>query len=409
MIDFLKKLVKLLPIFFTALILAVIVWLSSVSSSDPNQVVTYSNPIPLVILGQNPDLLITDKSASDITVTLRAPRSIHEQISRNFNLVSAQINLSGLMAGTYELTPEVNVRNFKPVQVVEINPAEITISLEQIAQRSHEITLLQTGSLPVSYEASEPVLSSESVQLQGPESKVNEVIDVVAVIDLTNATTTITRIVELRPIDRRGNEVQGVSLNPASITIEVPIRQLVGYRNVFIKIVTTGSIVQGYHLTSLVVNPPSVTIYATDPALVPSMPSFLETEPINLTGAVADFSTNVSLQLQDGIVVVGNQEVTVEIGIDAIETSIQLLDVRVEILNLGTNLRVNISPEIVDLYISGPMNVLETLSAKDIRVTLDLRNRIPGTYQITPDVLLNNSELKLDSILPGTIQVIIWR
>jgi hypothetical protein len=55
------------------------------------------------------------------------------------------------------------------------------------------------------------------------------------------------------------------------------------------------------------------------------------------------------------------------------------------------------------------MNVLETLSAKDIRVTLDLRNRIPGTYQITPDVLLNNSELKLDSILPGTIEVIIWR
>ena len=141
MIDFLKKLVRLLPIFFTALILAIIVWLSSVSSSDPNQVVTYSNPVPLVILGQNPDLLITDKSASDITVTLRAPRSIHEQISRNFNLVSAQINLSGLTAGTYQLTPEVNVRNFKPVQVVEVNPPEVTISLELIAQRSHEITL----------------------------------------------------------------------------------------------------------------------------------------------------------------------------------------------------------------------------------------------------------------------------
>ncbi len=409
MMDFLKRVLKLLPIFLTALILAVIVWVSSVSSSDPNEVVSYTNPVALTILGQNPDLLITEQSASDLTITLKAPRSVHDQISRNFNLISARINLSGLTAGAYNLAPEVDMDGFKPVQVLQINPAEVSITLEQIATKTLDITLLQTGNLPISYEAGEPVLSSNTVELLGPQSRVTEVNDVVTSIDLSDTTTTITRIVELRPIDRRGNIVEGVSLNPTSITVEVPIRQLVGYRNVFIKIVTTGTIAQGYHLTGLLVTPPNVTIYASDPALADEMPSFLDTNPINLSGAYEDFKTNVELQLQDGIVVVGNQQVTVEVGIDAIQSSIQFLDVPVEIINLGRGLTVNISPDKVDLYISGPMNLLEELTADNIRVTLDLSNRSPGTYQLSPDILLNDDELRLDSILPGTIEVVLWR
>ncbi len=409
MMDFLKRVLKLLPIFFTALILAVIVWISSVSSSDPNEVVSYTSPVPLTVLGQNPDYLITQQSASDLTITLKAPRSVHNQITRNFNQISARINLSGLTSGTYDLVPEVDMANFRPVQVLEVSPAEISITLEQMATKTFDISLLQTGNLPISYEAGEAVLTSESVELLGPQSKVSEVNDVVASVDLSNTTTTITRVVELRPIDRRGNLVEGVSLNPTSVTVEVPIRQLVGYRNVFIKIVTTGTIAQGYHLTGLLVNPPNVTIYASDPALADEMPAFLDTTPINLSGAYEDFSMNVELQLQDGIVVVGNQQVTVEVGIEAIQSSTQFVGVPVEIINLDIGLTVNISPDIVDLYISGPMNLLEELTADNIRVTLDLSNRSPGTYQLSPEIFLNDDQLRLDSILPGTIEVVLWR
>lgn len=409
MMDFLKRVLKLLPIFFTALILAVIVWISSVSSSDPNEVVSYTSPVPLTVLGQNPDYLITQQSASDLTITLKAPRSVHNQITRNFNQISARINLSGLTSGTYDLVPEVDMANFRPVQVLEVSPAEISITLEQMATKTFDISLLQTGNLPISYEAGEAVLSSESVELLGPQSKVSEVNDVVASVDLSNTTTTITRVIELRPIDRRGNLVEGVSLNPTSVTVEVPIRQLVGYRNVFIKIVTTGTIAQGYHLTGLLVNPPNVTIYASDPALADEMPAFLDTTPINLSGAYEDFSMNVELQLQVGIVVVGNQQVTVEVGIEAIQSSTQFVGVPVEIINLDIGLTVNISPDIVDLYISGPMNLLEELTADNIRVTLDLSNRSPGTYQLSPEIFLNDDQLRLDSILPGTIEVVLWR
>lgn len=402
----LKKILSLLPIILTALILAIIVWISSVTSSDPNEVVTYTNPIPLTILGQNPDLIISEMSSSNVIITVRAPHSVHEQLSRNINSVNARLNLSGFGAGTYEVTPEIST-TYKPVQIVDISPAEIELTLEQITNKTFDIKLLLAGNLPISYEAQEPVLSTDTVQLLGPESKISEVFDVVANIDLTNVTSTISRNVDLRPIDRRGNVVQDITLNPTNINVEVPIKQLVGYRNVFIKIVTTGSIAQGYHLTSLVVNPPNVTIYASNPAMVGNMPSFLDTAPVNLNGAKEDFSINVPLQIQDGVTVIGSQEVTVEVGIEAIQSSIQLIGIPVEIINLGEGLDATISPQSVDVYISGPMNLLDNVTTESVHVILDLENRTAGTFQLTPIVNLREAELRLDSTLPGTIEVTI--
>lgn len=409
MMEILKKVVKFVPIFLMALVLAIIVWVSSVTSSDPNEIITYSTSVPITVLGQNPDLVIMKQSNTSLTVTLRAPRSVHEKIARNFRLITAQINLSGLGSGDYSLAPELNTSGFKPVQVIEMNPNRIDISLEKMEQKSLEITINTSGSLPVSYEASEPVLSTNEVQIVGPQSLVKQVASVVGNIDLTNATSSISRNVSLRAIDKRGNPVDGVNISPSTVSAEVAIKQLVGYRNVFIKIVTTGTIAQGYHLTSLVVSPPNVTIYASDPELAANMPAFLDTMPINLTGAYDDFNLNVTLQLQDGIVVVGNPEITVNIGIEAIQSSIQLLAVPVDIINMTNGLKVNLSPETVDLYISGPMNLLDQLVAGDIRVVIDLKDRIPGTYQLTPEITLTDSDLHLDSILPGTIEVVLWR
>jgi len=70
-----RKFLNFLPTLVTALVLAIIVWVSSVTASDPNQIITYETPIQLEILGQNPDLLVTHQEVEGVTVTLKAPRS----------------------------------------------------------------------------------------------------------------------------------------------------------------------------------------------------------------------------------------------------------------------------------------------------------------------------------------------
>ena len=63
----------------------------------------------------------------------------------------------------------------------------------------------------------------------------------------------------------------------------------------------------------------------------------------------------------------------------------------------------------MDVYISGPLYLLESLKADSIRALLDLANRAPGTWQIAPTVDLMGLDLRLDSILPATIEVTITK
>lgn len=403
-----RKFVSFLPTLLTALVLAIIVWVSSVTASDPNQIITYETPIKLEILGLNPDLVITYQEVQGVKVTLRAPRSVHARLANDPGLINATINLSGLEAGDHTLTPEVIV-NLRPVQVVEISPATVDLSLEKVASKTMPITLVQTGILPVGYQTRNARLSQSEVKLVGPESLVNTVVEVTATINVSELTSSINRTLDLKPVNEAGVVVEGVVLSPSRVDVSIEVEQLIGYRNVFVKIVTSGSVAQGYHLTSIVVNPPTLTVYASNPDLIRSMPPYIETEPVNLNGAQQSFESRVGLQLPEGIVVIGDQSVLVSVGVEAIYTSTQIIGVPVTAINLAGGLQARLSPQTVDVYISGPMNLLENIGTASVHVTLDLTGLTEGTYQLSPKVELDRPELRLDSTLPGLIEVVITR
>jgi len=404
----LRWIVKFLPTLFTALVLAIIVWVSAVSSADPNEEREYSAPIPITVLGLDPDLVVTGQYDDEVKVSIRAPRSVQERLAANPDAIHAYINLSGLKAGEHTLEPQIAI-DLSPTRVTLVSPSEITLKLENILSKEVPVEIRENGALPIGYTAGTPVLSQDSALVIGPESQVLKVEQVVASVDLSNIITSISRQVELKALDARGVIVSGINLNPTQVTVDIPITQLGGYRNVFVKIVTTGQIAQGFYLTGIMADPPNITIYSTDPELAANMPAFIETTPLNLNGAFESFEKDVSLNLPEGIVVVGDQQVTIKVNISAIQSSILLTGIQVEISNLGQGLKAALSPDRVDIYVSGPLYLLDKLNAADIIVTLDLANKTPGTYQLIPTVTLADSAINLDSILPASIEVVISR
>ncbi len=403
-----RKFLSFLPTLLTALVLAIIVWVSSVTASDPNQTITYDIPVKLEMLGQNPDLVITHQQVQGVNVTLRAPRSVHARLAGDPSLINANINLSGLEAGDHSLTPEVIV-DLKPVQVVEISPDSVNLSLEKVASKTLPVSLVQTGTLPVGYQTRSVKLSQTEAKLIGPESLVETVVEIAATIDISELTTNIRRTLDLKPLNEAGIVVEGIVLSPNRVDVTINVEQLVGYRNVFVKIVTSGSVAQGYHLTSIVVDPPTLTVYAENPDLIRGMPAYIETEPVNLNGAQQSFESRAGLQLPEGIVVIGDQSVLVSVGVEAIYNSTQIIGVPVSAINLAEGLQAEFSPLTVDVYISGPMNLLENIGTTSVFVTLDLTGLTEGTYQLSPKVELDRPELRLDSSLPGLIEVVITR
>ena len=82
-----------------ALVLGFAVWMSAVTAADPDETRTPLT-VPLEIIGQDPSLIITNDIPASVEVSLRAPRSIWEQLTTQENAVRAIIDLSTLSAGS---------------------------------------------------------------------------------------------------------------------------------------------------------------------------------------------------------------------------------------------------------------------------------------------------------------------
>lgn len=401
-----RKLLSNLPTLLTALIFAIGVWIFAVTQADPTVTQTYPQPLDIEVIGLDPTLTIVNEISEQVKLTVRAPSSIFKQLESDRNLINVTLDLSGLDSGVHTLKPQVNI-SLSPAEVVRIDPSTVFVKLDSIISQQFEVQVNMIGNPAIGFDVEAPELSNETVTISGPESVVNSINQVVAEVNIVDASEDIQRTVDLVAFDAQGNKVQGLIMNPNSVQVFIPVSQRGGYRTVVVRIVTSGQIASGYRLTNIFSNPPTVTIFSSDPELVDSIPGFVETTPINLNGADDDMEIRVSLNLPEGINVVGSQNVTVMIGIEPIQSSISFSNIPIQIEGLGEGLSATVSPESVDVFLSGPVDLLERLSPSTLVVIINLEDREPGTYTLAPVVQLENEEINVDAILPNTIEVTI--
>lgn len=402
----LRKITKNLPSLLAALFFAVVVWVYAVTASDPTETRTYPQTLKMDIIGLDPDLMIVNEIEEEVTLSLRAPATILDQLENERSLISVTLDLSGLQAGVHTLTPQVNI-GLSPAEVIKLNPSSIFIKLESVVTETFPIETKTLGNPAIGFELQTAELGSTDALVSGPESLVNAIERVVVEIDVENVTEDVQRTAEVIALDAEGNAIEGMSINPSPIQVTLPVVQRGGYDTVVVKIVTSGQIATGYKLTNIYALPAAVLIFSSDPELVDSIPGYVETTPINLNGANEDMEVQVSLNLPEGVIVVGSQFVVVQIGIDPIESSISLPNIPIQIEGLGPGLTAEVSPETVDVYLSGPLDLLEGLDPATIVVMIDLTDRGAGTYQLAPEVILDNTEVKVDAISLNTIEVTI--
>jgi len=401
-----RWLAKNIRTFILALVLAIAVWISAVTSADPDEVRIYPGTIPLEVVGQDPSLIITSKLPTTVEVTLRAPRSVWEQLTAIDRSVQAILDLSGLSAGehTVEVQPRLLVR---PVQIVLTNPASVTVMLEPNATRTLPIDLLLSGQPAVGYQAGEVALDPKEIVISGPQSIVDRVVRARLPVSLDGAREGIDQSTAVQVLDEKNAVVRGLTITPDSIHVTIPISQQGGFRDVAVKVVVQGQQAAGYRVENVSVFPPVVTVFASNPELVNSLPGVVETQPLDLKGGKEDITTRLALNLPENITLVGAQTVQVTVGISPIQTSITLSNQTINVIGLTEGMAVQVLPQTVDVIISGPLPVLDAFTPQDVIITVDVTGLDLGTHQLTPkvDVLVDN--VLVESILPGTIEVVL--
>lgn len=406
MISALRLFWKYVPSLILAFALAVAVWISAVTASDPNEERIYARQLNIESIGQDPNLMMVENNFKPITLTLSAPRSVHERILSEQVAVRAIVDLSGLGIGSHSIPVQIQV-GIRPVGIVSYTPRIVTIRLEKLARHSLSVRLIQQGEVAVGFQAGPPVLSDTEITVVGPESVVNRVVEIRAILDQTRLNENITRTLPLQAVDANGQPITGITLIPDKVTVSQAITQRGGYRNVVVKVIPTGKIANGYRLTNITVSPPAVTVFSTNPTLVNNLPGFVEIAPLLLNGVKDDFDIRLPLNLPEGISVVGEQTVLVQVSVASIEGSVTLSNIKVEVTGLRDGLGGKTSPEAVDVILSGPLPVLETLKPENLRVYVDMTEQRIGTYQRQPKIELRISGIVVESILPESLEVIV--
>ena len=399
----LRWLVSNLSTMVLALVLAVVVWISAVTAANPN--IEQTRSVPLDLIGLDPDMMVVGNVATQVRVTLEAPSSVMDSMSASEKAVQAWVDISGLEPGTHDLEVQVQINpSYRPVRRSSVIPEIVSITLEPLLTRTYPVNLEVTGEPAVGYQKGRLNSEPSSITISGAASLVTQIEEVNASMDISGATETIERDVALVAVDQNGKPVSGVTITPSDVSVTQPIFLQGGYRNVIVRVVTTGQPANGYKLTNITVSPLNMVVFSSDPQLVNDLPGYVETEPVDLTDAVDDIDTYVVINLPEGVTMVGDQFVLVQVSIAAIEGSLtmSLPVIPVGLLPIHTAV---ISPETVDVILSGPVPVLDTLTPDDIRVVVDVSDLDLGTYQLEPIVDVIPDRIVVEAVLPSTVAV----
>ena len=383
-----------------ALLLAAVVWSVATSEANPSRSGLYPETLPIEIVNIPDGLTVYQRSATIVRLKIRAPEGNWNQLtSKSFHILA---DLQGLGVGLQQVPLKFQIAD--PQVVVESSePPAVGIRLEQVKSRIFEVHSDVLDTVPLGFTARTPVVKPAQVTVSGAAILVDQVSDVVADVFLRGAKTPVEREVTLVARDAQGNTMQGVMITPPAVTVDVQIEQRVGYKDVSVKAVLKGAPASGFWVSNIVVTPSTATVVGSADILA-KIAGFIETMPVDVTGATADVTKRVSLALPDTVSALNNEGATVQVSITPILGG-QTVPRKVIVQGLRRGLLASISPAQVDVILSGPLPTLQSLSPEDVQVVVDASSLGAGTFQLKPRAQVVPDSLRVGSIVPDSVQV----
>jgi YbbR domain-containing protein len=382
-----------------SLLLAFIVWTVAVQEENPIEERELDEPVAVNIIGPDAGLMITNTPSSEATVTLRAPRGTWLGLSPEDIQVTA--NLTGLGPGTHQVPLSVDIAT--TATLVLIRPSHIRVALEEESERDMPVRLAFAASPVIGFRVGEPVVEPVSAVVRGPASAVDRISELRVEVPEGELRDSYEADLPIVALDSEGQPIQGIGLTPPQAHVLIPVTQEAGYKQVSVVVRTEGQPAQGYFVTSITTSPLSITVRGS-PTDIARMPGYVETVSIDLTGLQDDLIQNVALVMPTGVTPVEQETVEVQITIGAQEgTRVERYAVVVE--NLPAGLAAELSPEEVEVTLTGPLPALDALAEEDVQVTIDLTDYAVGVYQIEPTVTVLQEQVMVASVLPQTVQI----
>lgn len=409
-----KRFFSQLGTFILAFGMAFLVWVAAIREADPIVTKNFSQRVPVKIIPPRGSLFVVNQDAlpTDVQVSIRAPESVWQNLT--LSRIRATLDLSSYDAGFNDVPIRVELLEKRAI-VATVIPSEVGVELEPLAEKSLPVTINVLDSPAQGYYNRTAIASPGEVTVKGSAAAVAQVATILAEISIDGSKETMKKVVSLSARDNNGNIVLDVELDPSESLITVPIEQRFGYRDVSVKANVQGQPASGYWVSSISVDPATVTLVG-GPSVLKDVAGFVETTPIDITGATADVVKRVPLNLPPGasVVVDGNAEnadtgrsVLVTVGVSAL-TGGRTVQVGLTVQGVRQDLQWQAAPDTVEVILSGPLPILQDLQPDDITAIVDVFGLSAGVYRLQPEVV-HPDGLVVSSLLPDTIEITLSR
>lgn len=360
-----------------ALVLALALWAFVTNEENPTRSDRFPFAIPVEPVNV-PSNLAVFGPIEPVTLRVSAPEDTWEDFQvEDFRAV---LDLSGSDAGTLRLPVRVDYTGGRRgVRVQEVTPDTVEVTLEPLVTRTVPVRVDVSAPPPLEFQYTVQQPDPAFVTIAGPEEVVQLVDEAVAEVNLSQVTASLDREFPVVARSARGFAVDGVSVEPAAVRVQIAVVQALFQRAFLVVPTVTGEPAPGFAIVGVVVQPATVTVMA--PLSVLQSVESLATQPVDVAGADADQQVTVEVTVPAGAEVVGLGLVTVRVTIAPLQGQ-ALIAVAPEFENVGAELQPSSATQIILVTVTGPVAALQALQPGDVRAFVDLQGLGRGTHTV---------------------------
>lgn len=384
----------------TCIIIAIFLWSFVMDVENPiiereykNVTVSLTNMSAL----ERQNLVVMEPQEVTANIKVTGKKSEMEKSKFSANNIVAQVDLSGYSEGQVKV--EVLARltdQSSGITISNIEPKEILFTFDKLVTKKIPVTIRTTGVLPENYVLGDIVSKSQYVILSGPRTWVNEVSKVVAVVDLSNRTSTKSEKFATSIVDDEDNDVRGVNKEPNIVDISIPVYRTVSLP---IELQTINELPENFSITDINITPSTIMVKGNNN--VANLLK-LDTQTIDINSLMNKSALEVELILPQGVQLLNpDEKVTIIYNIEETITKEFTYPVSdLNILNLDNELEIEEDDlgSLIRVTLKGFKSVLEPLLNEDLDISIDLADLKEGNHKV---------EIKLVEIQGITVEEII--
>ena len=376
---------------FFAIAMFVIVDQKILIYSESSAEVLKSQP---VIAKYNEEAYVIDGLPETVDVILRGNKTELFMAKHSSTSSSVVVDLSGLGPGTHEVNFEYNQASTSIDYIV--NPSTVTIKIYPKISETKTVTmdLLNQEKLDEKLVIDSATLETDEVTIKGADYKLAEVASVKALVDVNNlvdqeiGSKTLSDI-PLVAYDASGKVVD-VEIVPAKLNVNLEVSS--PSKEVPIKVIPTGKLTFGKAISSMNTSETKVKIYGSRDIL--ETIDYIPVE-IDVTDIKDSRTVKTEITKPVGIKSMSVSNITVTITIDE-EANKEINNVNIEYRNLADGYTVQ-AASLEDIQVSvalkGVKSVIDSITAEDITVYLDLNGYTEGEHEVP--VVIDGVDLRV--------------